>query len=413
MMQEISKKDNEVLVKVENVSKKFCRSLKRSLWYGLQDAATELTGRKSDHALRKDEFWAVDDVSFELRRGECLGLIGPNGAGKSTLLKMLNGLIKPDRGRIEMRGRVGALIELGAGFNPILTGRENIYVNAAVLGLSKKDTDTKLDSIVDFAEIGDFLDTSVQNYSSGMKMRLGFAIAAQLSPDVLIIDEILAVGDIGFRSKCYNAVSGLSKNTAIIMVSHSMPQVSRLSSKILLLSKGKEEFIGSTGDGIGRYYNLFRASSVNKNRAGSGEALIKKIDTLNRNFLPSDRFNYGENFIVRMEIFSGISIPNLVIDLGFYTLGDEAVAECNNYVMPKTISIKRQKTLQVDIKIDKLSLNPGIYKLSAFLLSENMTHHFDWLQNFMSIEVVGERSGIAGNQFHADWSVSNVDAAKN
>ena len=129
--------DDEVLVRVENVSKKFCRSLKRSLWYGLQDAATELTGRKSDHELRKEEFWAVKDVSFELRRGECLGLIGPNGAGKSTLLKMLSGLIKPDQGRIEMRGRVGTLIELGAGFNPILTGRENIYINGSLLGLKK------------------------------------------------------------------------------------------------------------------------------------------------------------------------------------------------------------------------------------------------------------------------------------
>jgi len=131
---------DDVLVKVEGVSKKFCRSLKRSLWYGVQDVASEMLGREGHHdALRKNEFWAVNDVSFELKRGECLGLIGPNGAGKSTLLKMLNGLVKPDQGRITMRGRVGALIELGAGFNPILTARENVYVNGSVLGFTKKE----------------------------------------------------------------------------------------------------------------------------------------------------------------------------------------------------------------------------------------------------------------------------------
>ena len=159
--------------------------------------------------LRDGEFWAVNDVSFELRRGECLGLIGHNGAGKTTLLKMLNGLIKPDAGSITIRGRVGALIALGAGFNPILTGRENIYINGSVLGLSKKEIDGKIDEIIDFAEIGEFIDSPVQNYSSGMSVRLGFSIASSLSPDVLILDEVLAVGDIGFVIKCLNRVRQL------------------------------------------------------------------------------------------------------------------------------------------------------------------------------------------------------------
>jgi lipopolysaccharide transport system ATP-binding protein len=146
--------DSEILVKVDGVKKKFCRSLKKSLWYGVKDMATEVMGGKGNHEkLRPGEFWAVNDVSFALRRGECLGLIGHNGAGKTTLLKMLNGLIKPDYGRIEMRGRIGALIALGAGFNPILTGRENIYVNGAVLGVSKSEIDQKFESIVAFYEL--------------------------------------------------------------------------------------------------------------------------------------------------------------------------------------------------------------------------------------------------------------------
>src|SRR5688500_484079 len=147
----------DTLIRVENVSKKFCRDLRRSLWYGVKDLGDEILGKTRNHdRLRNKEFWAVKDVTFELKRGECLGVIGHNGAGKSTLLKMLNGLIKPDMGRIEMHGRVGALIELGAGFNPILTGRENIYVNGAVLGFTKAEIDQRLNSIIDFAEIGEF-----------------------------------------------------------------------------------------------------------------------------------------------------------------------------------------------------------------------------------------------------------------
>src|SRR4029078_11456051 len=225
---------SEVLVKVEGVSKKFCRNLKRSLWYAVEDICSDLnpfskngssitthpleeakdrlagspakskvppvdialTEASNDKDLRADEFWAVKDVSFELRRGECLGLIGHNGAGKTTLLKMLNGLIKPDKGRIELAVRVGALIALGAGFNPILTGRENIYVNGSVLGLTKKEIDSKFSDIVEFAEVGDFIDMPVQSYSAGMHVRLGFAVATAIKPDVLLLDEVLAVGDV-------------------------------------------------------------------------------------------------------------------------------------------------------------------------------------------------------------------------
>jgi lipopolysaccharide transport system ATP-binding protein len=249
---------SEVLVKVEGVSKKFCRSLKRSLWYGVQDicgdlnpfrgngspvtthalsdrnprrplntnGATESTTSAinfpiMDHGqndLRREEFWAVSDVSLELKRGECLGLIGRNGAGKTTLLKMLNGLIKPDVGRIEMRGRVGALIALGAGFNPVLTGRENIYVNGAVLGLTKREIDGKIDDIIDFAEIREFIDSPVQSYSSGMQVRLGFSIATALKPDILLLDEVLAVGDAAFRVKCFNRIYDLLETAAVIFV---------------------------------------------------------------------------------------------------------------------------------------------------------------------------------------------------
>ncbi len=213
---------NDTLVKVEGVSKKFCRSLKKSLWYGMQDLGREITGQRhgGDGDLRPDEFWAVKDVSFELKRGECLGLVGHNGAGKTTLLKMLNGLVKPDAGQIQMRGRIGAIIALGAGFNPILTGRENIYVNASILGLSTLEINKKIDEIIDFAEIEEYIDMPVQSYSSGMSVRLGFAIATTIKTDVLILDEVLAVGDENFQAKCFKKIGDLLTDSAVILVSH-------------------------------------------------------------------------------------------------------------------------------------------------------------------------------------------------
>jgi lipopolysaccharide transport system ATP-binding protein len=221
---------SDTLIKVENVSKKFCRTLKRSLWYGVRDLTAELTRQRNaeNRELRSGEFWAVRDISFEVKRGQCLGLIGPNGSGKTTLLRMLNGLIKPDTGRITMRGRVGALIALGAGFNPILTGRENVYIAGAVLGLSTEEIDKKYAEIVEFSELAEFMETPVQNYSSGMQVRLGFAVAAQMEPDILLLDEILAVGDARFMVKCINVIRRMQRSgVAIIIVSHNMTNILR------------------------------------------------------------------------------------------------------------------------------------------------------------------------------------------
>jgi ABC-type polysaccharide/polyol phosphate transport system ATPase subunit len=252
---------SEVLIKVSGVSKKFCRNLKRSLWYGMQDIAGELNPFAGENGaalgkLRHDEFWAVNGVSFELRRGECLGLIGHNGAGKTTLLKMLNGLIKPDRGLVEIRGRVGALIALGAGFNPILTGRENIYVNGSVLGLSKKEIDRKLEDIISFADIDDFIDSPVQSYSSGMQVRLGFAVATALEPDVLLLDEVLAVGDQAFSTKCFQRIGALLERCCVIFVSHNEAQVARICDRCILMNHGQPVTMGDTQECLTAYREL-------------------------------------------------------------------------------------------------------------------------------------------------------------
>lgn len=274
---------SDTLIKVDNVSKKFCRSLKRSLWYGMRDLGRELAGRPhgGEGHLRPDEFWAVKDVSFEVKRGECLGLIGRNGAGKTTLLKMLNGLIKPDAGRIEMRGRVGALIALGAGFNPILTGRENIYVNAAVLGLSKREIDAKFDEIVAFAELEELIDSPVQSYSSGMVVRLGFAIAAKTEPEVLLLDEVLAVGDAIFQVKCINRIRELQRNgVATILVSHNMTDIMRYTDTGIYIQAARIRTGGAIRDVVNAYLQDAPPVPQAADAVGATNGLQLRLDKL-------------------------------------------------------------------------------------------------------------------------------------
>ena len=250
--------DNETVVKVEHLSKKYCKSVKASMYYGVVDIARNAIGMSAkSYKLRKNEFWALDDVSFEIRQGETLSIVGPNGSGKTTLLKVLNGIFWPDKGKVSIRGRVGPLIEVGAGFHPMLTGKENIYVNAAILGMGKKEVDKKFDSIVYFADIGDFINVPVKYYSSGMFVRLGFAIAVHCEPDVMLIDEILAVGDIGFRVKCYNKITELAKQCATVIVSHDVSAMARISTKTIVLNKGKIVFQGLPDNAMQYYSSIF------------------------------------------------------------------------------------------------------------------------------------------------------------
>src|SRR5829696_2790824 len=223
--------------------------------YGLRDIGAELSGRsRHSDVLRPGEFWALNGLSFELRRGEALGLVGPNGAGKSTLLRLISGLIKPDAGTLRVRGRVAPLIALVAGFNPILTGRENIYVNMSILGLSKKEIDARFDEVVDFAEIGDALAAPVQTYSSGMAARLGFACAVLTDPDVLLVDEVLSVGDMKFRMKCLRHMGKLlERGTCFILVSHNPHAILTVCPRAVYLSQGKVMAVGDTSSVLSQY----------------------------------------------------------------------------------------------------------------------------------------------------------------
>ncbi len=293
----------EVLVRVQGVSKKFCKDLKTSLKYGVMDLSAQIFSKTQNKELRPKEFWAVRDVSFELRRGECLGLIGHNGAGKSTLLKMLNGLINPDEGRIEMHGRVAALIELGAGFNPILTGRENIYNNGTVLGLKRKEIDEVLEDIIDFSELREFIDTPVQNYSSGMKVRLGFSVATCIKPDILILDEVLAVGDAGFKIKSFNKIASIIKECTVIFVSHSMPTMMRICSKMVFLSHGQVKYLGdNVNHAIELYYQAFEGEQ-SKIEFNEGAEILDIICNKKKNSLETFvELNYFDDLVLEFNL---------------------------------------------------------------------------------------------------------------
>jgi ABC-type polysaccharide/polyol phosphate transport system ATPase subunit len=247
---------SEPAVVFDNVSKKFRRGERHD---SLRDAITAAVTRpfrrrRAKESLDAQEFWALRDVSFELQPGEAIGVIGPNGAGKSTVLKLLTRILKPTIGHARTRGRVGALIEISAGFHPDLTGRENLYLQGAILGMSRQEVSRKMDAIIDFAGIPDFIDTPVKRYSSGMNARLGFAVAAHVDPDVLLIDEVLAVGDFAFQQKCYERLGEFRRaGAAIVFVSHSMQAIVSLCDKAILLRPGRSALIGPVGEMAARY----------------------------------------------------------------------------------------------------------------------------------------------------------------
>jgi lipopolysaccharide transport system ATP-binding protein len=364
-------RDSDVLIKAENLSKKFCRDFRKSLFYGLCDTTSDILKRSRNSeaegclpALRPGEFWANQGISFEVRRGQCLGLIGHNGAGKTTLLKMLNGLIKPDTGSITMKGRVGALIALGAGFNPILTGRENVYVNGSILGQTKKEISAKLDQIIEFAELGEAIDAPVSTYSSGMQVRLGFAVAVILiQPDVLILDEVLAVGDMTFNIKCLNVIRKMSERSAVIFVSHNVQLVSQFCSDIMLLENGRvHTHTHDVAEGIEHYLS---ACDQSVRISGTGEVDVTQetlvterggeLETIPRRVNPDDPLK------IKLSLKVADSVDLADIRLTLNDISSKPVASfLVKDVNGDDVKISRGSH-RCEINISPLGLTPGKY----------------------------------------------------
>ncbi len=373
----------ETLIKVEGVSKKFCRNLKKSLWYGMKDLGNEVFGRSEKKSqLRNDEFWAVKDVSFELKRGECLGLIGRNGAGKTTLLRMLNGLIKPDQGRIEMQGRVGAMIALGAGFNPVLTGRENIYVNASMIGLTRHEIDQSIDDIIDFAEVGDFIDSPVQSYSSGMQVRLGFSIASTFKVDVLLLDEVLAVGDTEFRTKCFKRIGEVLERAAVIFVSHNEAQVRRICNLSLLLNKGIVSFVGNTPDALSHYRNTKTTPILNGYKITDDRVTNIKLIYLQENLSYGDNFEFRFHISISECVTIGFTLIHFANESGFVAHSQ------NRFSVENSLRLERGFH-ELRYKLGPVYLTQGKYQLCLSLFNATGKKSIAQLFYFANIDVSG------------------------
>ncbi|MEM8829026.1 MAG: polysaccharide ABC transporter ATP-binding protein [Cyanobacteria bacterium P01_G01_bin.19] len=386
--------NSEIILAVEGVSKKFCRDLKRSLFYGVQDIASDITGlRTKSDKLRKKEFWAVDNISFKLRKGEALGLVGKNGSGKSTLLRIIAGLIKPDLGTVEINGLIAPLIALSAGFNPILTGRENIYANMSILGLSKKEIDERFDEVVDFAEVGEAIDAPVQSYSSGMAARLGFASAIYTEPDILLIDEVLAVGDIKFRAKCHRRLATLQKQgTSFILVSHNSQAILSICDSAIYLLNGKQQIIGEVSSVIERYESeLFDIKSTNtigqkyfpakpENESTGLDISYLFFRDLSGNKLELLTSGSPANFCI------GLSVKRCIKDMAFRIQIVEITGEggatliLGNQHEQIFSSVKAGKH-EARVKMPYVGLKPGVYSLTIFI-REGSLYALDSAQSF-------------------------------
>lgn len=401
---------SDKLLSVENVSKKFCRSLKKSLWYGVKDLGNELIGRSSNHSqLRKDEFWAVDDISLTLMRGETLGLIGHNGAGKTTILRMLNGLIKPDLGMIEVRGRMQALIALGAGFNPVLTGRENIYVNASVLGFSKAEIDRRFDEIVAFSGIEEFIDMPVRSYSSGMTVRLGFSVAAHLEPDILLVDEVLAVGDLAFRTKCQVRIQEMKNSgVAIILVSHNLHTISHVCTRAITLDRGRILYDGDTEEAI----DVYRSSLMDRNegmednlRAGTGELRINEVTILDSYGTEKQEFEIGDPVKIRITFEAHEPVINPVFNIVLHVLNGHQVTGIRTDFDNLQLGVLDGPGI-IDIEIPQLNLLPNIYTLDAVIFHNDGYTFFDRVNKISHLKVRGGLD-INGTAFLPhNWSLN-------
>ncbi len=384
-----------VAIRVENLVKKYIlRHEGNQKYVALRDVLTGSVKKaiKGDITLpSREEFYALNNVSFELQQGERVGIIGRNGAGKSTLLKVLSRITEPTSGRISIKGRVASLLEVGTGFHPELTGRENIFLNGSVLGMSKREIMTKFDEIVAFAEIERFLDTPVKRYSSGMYVRLAFAVAAHLEPEILIVDEVLAVGDSEFQKKCLGKMQDVSSSgRTVLFVSHNMAAIQNLCDKAIFLKKGEVQTIGGAEEVISTYLkSTAEAQTINladrKDRSGNGVIRFQSVELIGENGNAVQSLHCGKKAIIRFHFDrkDNTSVNNLHVAIGIDNDLGQRITQMNNEVTNQIFNNVRSNSF--DLIVDELPLKHGLYSFVLYSTVNNEVS--DWIQNAGSFHV--------------------------
>jgi ABC-type polysaccharide/polyol phosphate transport system ATPase subunit len=390
---------SDTVIDLNGVAKRY--RLRRG-WHvtSLRDEVVRLGCRVLGRPVEpREEFWALRDVTFSLERGEILGLVGMNGAGKSTLLKILSKVTVPTRGSFVARGRLGALIEIGAGFHPELSGRENIFLNGAIMGMSRREVQGKFDRIVSFAEVERFIDTPIKHYSSGMQMRLGFAVAAHTDPDILLIDEILAVGDASFQAKCLNKLAELKEeDKTIILVSHNLTTITEHSKRVLWLDQGAVRMIGEPDAVVDAFLEHVTEEIGIDDEAGGlgGRDVDKEISILGVSLAdefqhPQSRFDRGDAVLIDVTYSSSQAMPGAVFlisiqDVQGYPLGGVSTD-------PDAVKINSAVDRGVvRLRLDPLILNKGVYTLSVHALDPGTKRYYDIKRRAARILVDGERA---------------------
>jgi ABC-type polysaccharide/polyol phosphate transport system ATPase subunit len=375
---------NDSVISVEGVSKRF------RLYHERNQSLKSALMRRG--RVRYDEFWALKDVSFEVRPGMTFGLVGHNGSGKSTMLKCIARILRPEKGKISVDGRMSALLELGAGFHPELSGRENVYLNGSILGMSKRQLEQKFDEIVGFAGLERFIDMPVKNYSSGMYVRLGFSIAINVDPDILLVDEVLAVGDEEFQRKCLERVADLREaGKTIVVVTHALGTVRNLCDEAIWLENGVVREIGPGGDIADAYLGQVHVDreedeSGHGTRWGSGDVRIVRVDLHGPNGQPTEQIRTGDEVTFRLHYEAARSVERPVFGLGVFTLEGVQVSGPNTREAGVWVE-QVDGAGVVELHIDRLLLLPGSYVVSAAATDETISHTFDHRHKALHFDV--------------------------
>jgi len=394
------------IISVEKLSKKYTIGHQEQRYVNLRDVITDAAKSLSQkitktHKPKKissssEEFWALKDVSFEIKQGDRVGIIGRNGAGKSTLLKILSRITEPTAGRIHISGRVASLLEVGTGFHGELTGRENIYLNGAIMGMSKAEIRRKFDEIVAFAEVERFLDTPVKRYSSGMYVRLAFAVAAHLEPEILIVDEVLAVGDIRFQQKCLGKMEDVSREgRTVLFVSHNMSTVSHLCNRGILLESGSL-YVDSAAEEAIKIY-LEKSYSVaqdlplikRKDRSGSGKVRAASFRVLNEEGKEESVLQSGADYYFEISYlnYTGYCLDNVVVSLDFFDDKGVRILMFRSNFTNSNLTLDAEKGLLI-CGVKNLPLASSFYKISLYL-SHADNEILDWIEDAASVTVDG------------------------